>query len=278
MAMGADLCRKVVLLVLVLVVCTLPLNAAEDEVTEAEVQKEFMRAFGPGLKLKERVDVFVGIVSEHPESVWADDALWVLSQIASMTAHREEAIRFRERLLEGEEAPQLETFTKGTWIYRSSRIPSVLWVLDRTGHRYQRVETKEKALRVVPQRGKPGKVKVLVRTVPFNPLPMVLNEELAGLYEQEGMDEEALYRYRQALKCAPQGSLFANIYQQRIERLERKIESKKALRGGLEAFVEEHQMGQGKENPGESKAGDTEEPQEESEGKDGQEPVASEAG
>jgi len=276
--MGVDLYGKVVLLALISLVCALPLSVAEDEVTEAEVQEEFMRAFGPGLKLKERVDIFVGIVSEYPESAWADDALWVLSQIASMTAHREEAIRFRKRLLEGEEAPQLETFTRGTWIYRSSRIPAVMWVLDRTGHRYQREEAREKVLRVVPQRGKPGKVVVLVRTVPFNPLPMLLNEELAALYEQEGRDKEALCRYREALKCAPQGGLFADIYQQRIERLEQEIERKKALRGGQEAAVEEHQVGQGKENPGESKAGDAEEPQQESEGKDGQEPVASEAG
>ena len=228
-AMHVGLWKRIALASFVALAGALPQLVAEDEVTEAEVQQKYMGAFASELKLKERVDIFISVATDYEESVWADDALWVLAQIASRTGYREEAVRFREMALARKDPPCLEAFTKRTWVYRNSRIPNVVWVLDRTGHRYEREEEKEKALKVVPGQDKDGKPLVLVRAVPFDPLPMVLNEELALMYERDGKARQALHRYREALKCAPEEGFFADVYRQRIERLEREVEREKAL-------------------------------------------------
>jgi len=183
---------------------------AADEVKEAEAQKQFEQAFDLGLKLKKRVEILQKVVSEYPESAWADDALWALGEIASRYGFEKYAVRFRQELVERKDTPKLERFTGTTWIYHQSRIPGVLWILERTGHRYRREKMSEKA-------------------IAFNPLPMVVNEDLALAYRQRGKPEEALNYYRKALTCAPEGGLFASIYQRRIKRLEEEIETKRKL-------------------------------------------------
>jgi len=179
-----------------------PLRAA-DQATEEQARERYESAFEPGLQLQERTDILESVAKDYADTRWADDALWVLGEVASRSGDLRRAILFRRQLLERDRMPELEPYTRSRWIYRHSRVPGALYVLEHTGHAYT-------------AKG--------IRAVPFNPIPMLTCEALAQDYERLGLLELAYREYRRAAAAAPQDGLFSSIYEARAERLRRRIE------------------------------------------------------
>jgi len=176
---------------------------AADEAAEEDARRAYVSAFEAGLKDEERIGILEKVAKDYADTRWADDALWVLGEVADKSGDRRRAILFRRQLLEREALPALERLTCSLRVYSQSRVPNVLFVVERTGHLYRISGDK------------------LVR---FNPIPMVTCEELALDYEALGLLELALREYRRAITAAPPGGLFRRVYTRRAERLQRKID------------------------------------------------------
>jgi len=180
---------------------------AADKAAEKEARNLFRSAFQDGLSDKERVETLESVAKDHADTSWADDALWVLGEMASANARRDLAVRFRRALMDREEPPLLERFTESLPIYADSRIPRVLYLLNLTGNRYIRDGYK---------------------AVPFNPLSMLTHDALSLDYEAMDMLELALQECRRSIEAAPKDGLFQKNYKRRAQRLEKKIaEAKK---------------------------------------------------
>lgn len=176
-------------------------RAADDEIEE-EARLRYASAFERELEGKERVKILESVAAEYGDTTWADDSLWVLAEMARRGGYREQAMEFRKRLLEVETPPELEPFTRRQRIYVKSRARSVSILLRYTGHHY----------------ASEGET-VLV----FNPVPMLVAEDLAIDYEHNGEHELALEQYRRALSLAPRGGFFADLYERRMKQTEEKI-------------------------------------------------------
>ena len=190
---------------LLLAACLAALCAAArgaDEATDENARKIYAGAFAEGLSDDERTELLENIVRDFADTRWSDDALWVMAQAADAEGDRGRAVLLRRQLLQMHRDPRLERFTRSLPVYENSRMPRVIFLLERTGHRY----TNDAG-----------------RAVPFNPIPMVTCEDLAAAYEDMDLPELALGEYRRALTAAPPDGLFARIYRRRIERIEGKL-------------------------------------------------------
>ena len=203
------------LLALCLGVVSSAVLMAADEATEEEARQLYEGAFSEGLKVAERLEALEQVAKDYADTAWADDALWVLGEVARKRRDSRRAVLFGRQLLEREVPPSLEPFTEQQAIYARSRLPRVLFLLGRTGHLYRHEGAKAIA-------------------IPFDPLQMVVSEGLALQYEKLGLHELALKEYRRAIAAAPPGGMFARIYVRRADRLEKKVERLKRLRGELE--------------------------------------------
>jgi tetratricopeptide (TPR) repeat protein len=183
---------------------TAGLCLAAGETLDARVERMFRDAFRRDRTMTQRAEMLESLVKDHPQSKWADDALWALAEMADAMKNRDAAVRFRRALAERETPPTLEPFTRTLPIYTESRVPRVLYLLSMSGNRYKRDG---------------------VRAVPFNPLPMMLHEELAMDYEEMGQLELALQEYRLAEKAAPEGDFFARTYAARASRIEARLKT-----------------------------------------------------
>ena len=183
---------------------------AATERAEEEARNKYASAFDRGLNIKRRVEILEAVVKDYSDTAWADDALWVLGEVADSYGYPKRAIHFRRQLVGGDMIPRLEAFTQAQPVYRRSRIPQILFVLERSGLTFA-------------VRGE--------KTLKFNPLPMATHEELAVGYLQLGMTEQALEHYRGALAATPAECIFADIYSRRVDELEQELELKKALEG-----------------------------------------------
>ncbi len=195
--------RKAVLfLVAFLSLTALRAPQAADERTEEAAREKYESAFDEGRKARERVQTLETVVRDYCNTSWGDDALWLLGELADRYGYRKRAIHYRRELMALKETPALEAFTRSQRIYRRSRIPQILSVLNRSGHSHKAVG---------------GKVLI------FNPLPMAVHEKLASDYARLGMSEAALAHYRQALAGTPSECLYAEHYRKRIAELEEKL-------------------------------------------------------
>ena len=101
---------------------------ADDEATEKEAWQLYRGVFEEGLEPAERIETLERVATDYPDTAWADDALWVLSEVARKRGDARRAILFERQLLERDAAPSLETFTLRQNIYARSRLPHVLFV------------------------------------------------------------------------------------------------------------------------------------------------------
>ena len=177
---------------------------AADEITRALAQEQFRHAFRPGLALEKRQKKLETVVEDYKDTVWADDAAWCLTQLDLRRQNYEEVLKRGEKLFEGNRVPSLQTFTRRTFIYQNSRMPAVVWILERNGYRYRRTNSKYR-------------VKV------FNALPMTLRADMGRAAEKVGKLDKALKYYRQAVSLAPGGTVFRRSYRQQVERLQKKL-------------------------------------------------------
>lgn len=198
--------RASLILILVLVFpAASGLMAADDAIEEA-ARVRYADAFSTGVRPKERVEILTKLVKECPGSRWADDALWILAEIAQRSGQAEQAIKHRLSLVARPDKPKLESYTESLDIYALSRIPRVVRLLELTGRRYSR-------------KGK--------RVLTFNPLPMVTHEDIALGYERLRDYEAAIRHYRLALPQTPKGGLLRRQFGRHIVRLEKKQATKK---------------------------------------------------
>jgi len=207
-----------VLLALCIGFLSAPVCYAAAERTEEEARKKYASAFDRGLKIKRRVEILEAVVKDYSDTAWADDALWLLGEVADRYGYPKRAVHFRRQLVGRDLVPRLEAFTQAQPVYRRSRIPQILFVLERGGYAYA-------------VRGD--------KTFKFNPLPVATHEELAQGYLELGMTEQALEHYRGALAATPAGCIFADIYSRRIDEIEEELELEKALEGEHKAQAEE---------------------------------------
>ncbi|MEF8788289.1 MAG: hypothetical protein V5A84_04395 [Planctomycetota bacterium] len=217
-----------------------------DEITRARAGEKFRSAFKPGLELKEREKRLKKVAEEYGATIWADDALWCLTRIDLQRQDYEKALERGEKIFERRRTPSLEHYTRRTFIYQNSRMPAVVWILERHGYRYRRGE-----------RG--HRVKV------FNAVPMTLRADMGRAADKAGKIERALHHYRQAASLSPAGSVFNRSYRQQVKRLEKKLKYRRKYRRQSSAEAEKE---------GESEAEKEDEDKEQDE--DSKEKVASE--
>ncbi len=177
---------------------------AADEITRALAGKHFRKAFGPGLALKERKKKLKELVEDYKATIWTDDASWCLIQLDLHRGNYQEVLKRAKKLFEGNRIPSLEPFTRRTFIYQNSRMPAVVWILERNGCRYRRT-------------GRKYRVKV------FNALPMTLRADMGRAAEKVGKLDKALKHYKQAVSLSPGGTLFRRSYRQQVRRLKTKL-------------------------------------------------------
>lgn len=201
-----------VILCLALAHCCWGASPTADEITDGKAQALFQHSFSPNLKLKHRRKALCRVVADYKNTRWADDALWVLAELADGTGHRVRTLQYREKLLKNATTPKLEAFTKTTKVYRDSRLPIIVRVLELTGRCY--LQDKKKRTPVNPPK--------------FNPLPMVLHDQVGLAYTRMQKLKEALRQYKAAQKASPKRGLFWRHYQKTIRDLERKIRSRNA--------------------------------------------------
>lgn len=195
--------NRIVLAVLAAVVLSAG-GMAADEITWARAAEKFRSAFQRGIELKKRREILQKVAEEYKETAWADDALWCLTRLDLRRQNYEKVLERGEKLFKNNNMPSLEEFTRRTFIYQNSRMPAVVWVLERHGYRYRRT-------------GKGHRVKV------FNAVPMALRADMGRAAEKLDKLQKALRCYREAMSLSPGGSLFHRSYQQQVQRLQKKL-------------------------------------------------------
>ncbi|MFP4029421.1 MAG: hypothetical protein ACLFWL_16665 [Candidatus Brocadiia bacterium] len=178
-----------------------------DDATEEKARRAFIKGLRSGVEIEEREKIFLNVAKDYPDTRWADDAIWLLSELASGRDKRARAVLLRRELVDREEFPKLEKPTEATPVYRRSRLRQIVFLLENMGHRFRRREG--------------------LKIETFNALPMSLHEALAVDYIAMDKLKMARHEYKEALKLAP-GEFFKRMYRRRLKGLEKEI------------FVQEH--------------------------------------
>jgi len=176
---------------------------AADDATEEAARELFASAFAQAIEAPTRIEALERVASDFHSTAWADDALWVLGEVAHLSGHPERAIAYRQKLVDEFSPPGLEEFTKGLPPYQGSDLQRVTHVLELTGKLHYR-------------QGR--------RTLVYNPLPMVTHDQLARAFLTAGRYEEALEHYENARSLAPIGSLYEQVYDRSIEDVRQKLQ------------------------------------------------------
>ena len=193
--------RRIWLFLLAVSLAPAGVARAADDATERAARARYTEAFLEEVRPPECVEVLEEVVRQYPKSVWADDALWALGEIADRTGRDHKAILYRQALMARSERPKLEDDTKRLSLYESSRLPRIVRLLEMTGTRYRR-------------KG--------IRAVAFNPLPMVAHEEIALGYSKLHRYDLAARHYKLARREAPDSELLRERLERQIERMEQK--------------------------------------------------------
>lgn len=197
--------QKALLTLALLCACAGPAFAKPKEADKQDPGKVFAGAFREDLTPAERIDIMRSIARDHSRSRWADDALWILAQVATIRHDPARSILLRQQLLDRAESVSLEKLTMGRPIYRRSRLPEVEFLLQQTGHLYS---------------GKPG------HTTRLNVMPIVLHEELGSAYQKLRMFRSAAREYRAAAKLVPADGLLTRLYVRRADRMKKNADIK----------------------------------------------------
>ena len=202
--------RLLPVIVLAVALAAAPAARGADDETEEAARKLYVSAFEEeDLKLKERVEIWEKLVKEYPEAKWADDALWVLGELAERTRHPKRAMDYRLELVKRRPLPLLEDYTKKLSLYRRSRVAQVVRLLRATASFYQR-------------RGHSVRV--------FNPLPLAVHEQLARAYTKSQDYEQAIRHYRKAISYSPEGAVTRRFFARTVAGLEKRQRRKELLR------------------------------------------------
>ena len=192
--------------VIILALCAA--GEAADEITRARAAEKFRSAFKPGMRLEERKKKLRKVAEQYRNTVWADDAVWCLSRIDLRKQDHEKFLERARELFELRNIPSLEPLTRRTFIYQQSRMPAVVWILEKSGARYRQAQNEYR-----------------VRT--FNAIPMTLRADMGRVAEKLGNAAKALRNYQEAVALAPGGTLFNRQYNKQVDRLRQIVRHRK---------------------------------------------------
>jgi hypothetical protein len=184
--------------------------AAEEDPSPGE--SLYRRAFESGLELAERVELLERVVKEHPDSRWADDALWVLGESARQRGRPRLVVYYWQYLLVSRPQVGLEDFTLGQPVYRDSRLHQIRLFARMTGSTYSR----DQEVRGGERRDE----HVYINARPFDPVPVAVWEGLGHAYRHMRKSKMAARAYRMARMAAPERGLWAQRYREGLRHLE----------------------------------------------------------
>jgi len=210
------------LAVLGALVALLPGVMAADQAPIRDPGAEFRAAFAEGLGPGQSARMLVRLVKEHPQSEWADDALWVLGETARRQRQPGRVVYFWQYLMAKEPGAELEEFTRSLELYRRSPLRSIMVLMEAEGTAY-----------VPDGRGIPDARSFFIAK-PFNAVPMSVWEELGRSYLTLGKPALALKAYRRALACAPEQGRWKDTYRARMQKLQSRLEATRARASGQE--------------------------------------------
>ncbi len=183
--------------------------AAEGPQKPDQAQALFRSAFEQQLEPDRRVQVLERIVKEHPESPWADDALWVLGEAARRQQLPRRVLYYWQFLMARWPGVHLEDYTRSLEFYRLSPVGGIEHLLEAEGTLYSR-----RPGRVIP--GNEADSFAYSNAVAFNPAPMLVWEELGDCYARLGKRDLAAAAYRRALAAAPVSGSLSGRFRQRM--------------------------------------------------------------
>jgi tetratricopeptide (TPR) repeat protein len=196
-------------LLLLLVVFLASAGAApEDLAASAAVEGAFRAALDAAPWSPEQVRLLEQVAKEGPETQWADDALWVLGEMARQAGDQKRAIYYWQYLTALRPNVVLEEDTKSLDVYARSGIPQVELYLQLTARRYVRVEATGT---------EDGQRYMEVR--PVSATAMLICQGLGEAYEALGKRGLALRAYRHALANCPEAGSWRERFQEAVRRL-----------------------------------------------------------
>ena len=159
-------------------------------------QALFRSAFAEQVSPADRVKILERVVKEQADSLWADDALWVLGAAARRQGLSTRVVYYWQFLISRWPAAHLEDYTRTLDVYRLSPASGIQRVLEAEGRLY------------VPQpghviSGKDASAFVYNNAVAFNPVPMLVWEGLGDCYSELAKPDLAASAYAKVLAAAP---------------------------------------------------------------------------
>ncbi len=185
----------------------------------------FRSAFEQQLSPDRRVQVLERVVKEHPESPFADDALWVLGEAARRQQITMRVLYYWQFLVARWPAIHLEDYTRSLDFYRASPVGSIQHLLEMEGTLF------------TPQ---PGRIVTGVgaesfaysNAAAFNPAPMLVWEELGDCYARLGKPALAATAYGRSMAVSPAGGKLSGRFR---DRLNEKLQTQRAKAEGRPA-------------------------------------------
>jgi tetratricopeptide (TPR) repeat protein len=172
------------------------------------VDSAFHAALEAPLRSAGQVRLLERVAKEGPNTQWADDALWLLGEMARQAGDDARAVYYWQYLIALQPDVILEDETKMLPIYGTSGIPQVELYLRLTARQYVRA----------PAAGmRDGRHYVGVR--PINATAMIVCEGLGRAYEALGKPSLALRAYRRALAQCPEEGSWRARFEGAVERL-----------------------------------------------------------
>ncbi len=227
-----------VLIAIVLAAAALPTEAAEK--TSLDPRRAFQRAFTAKMAPRRRVALLESIAKEHPESPWADDALWALGEVARRNDDPRRVVCYWQYLMNRRPDAELEDYTRTLQLYRTSTLPQIELLLLSEGNSYVMDEPEVRE-------GQSATLFLVKNARRFNPLPMVVWEEVGECCAELDKPRVALRAYRKALQAAPEKGRWRTDYWERIQRLEERLEALPPEQEGEDSSAEEGAEATGKQ-------------------------------
>ncbi len=223
---------------------------AADQVPAEDAGAEFRGAFAEGVPLAESAHILIRLVKEDPRSEWADDALWVLGEMARQQRLPHRVVYFWQYLMASRSDAELEEFTRSLELYRKSPLHNIMVVMEADGTAF------------VPDGAGIADGRSFFVAKPFNAVPMSVWEELGRSYLTLDKPALALKAYQKALACAPEHGRWQSTYGARILELERRVDAVSAGPSGGESdgaagLGSTKETGASSEHEQESRAGRT---------------------
>jgi tetratricopeptide (TPR) repeat protein len=180
----------------------------DDPTGQAAVEAAFRAALQAGPRSAEQVRLLEQVAKEGPQTRWADDALWMLGEMARQADDPRHAVYYWQYLAALCPDVVLEDDTKALDVYAKSGIPQVELYLQLTASRYVSVEAHA-----------PGAGQPYMGLRPVSPAAMLVWQGLGEAYEALGKRRLALRAYRHALANCPKAGNWHERFEKALGRL-----------------------------------------------------------